>query len=63
MDEVRIYNRGLSATEVQNLYMRVPSFDMLKTHTGGPMLYGGLASKISQVSVRIGGNTYATTAS
>ncbi len=61
IDEVRIYNRALSATEIQNLYMIPPTFDAQTAFTGTPILYGTLPPKITQIDVVISGVTLTTT--
>lgn len=61
VDEVRIYNRVLSAAQIDELYMIPPSFDTQTVFTGTPTLYGELPEKIQTVDLVINDNIYPTT--
>ena len=63
VDEVRIYNRALSASEISWLYMQIPNFDPLITSTGTPTLYGEYTPKIrlTGTTLTISGRTIQVT--
>ncbi|EKD25486.1 MAG: hypothetical protein ACD_80C00046G0013 [uncultured bacterium (gcode 4)] len=63
VDEVRVYDKALSQTEIDSLYMIPPTFDVQTAFTGTPTLYGEFTPKMRNVSLIINGTTYATTGS
>jgi hypothetical protein len=63
IDEVRIYNKALSITQIQNIYFIPPTFDTQTVFTGTPTLYGEFTPKeyLSGTTVVISGYTIKTT--
>ncbi len=61
IDEVRIYNKTLTNQEIQNLYMKAPSFSPKTVFTKTPVLEWTSPDKNMNIEVIINGINYPTT--
>ncbi|MDD3262834.1 MAG: Ig-like domain-containing protein [Candidatus Absconditabacteria bacterium] len=61
IDEVRIYNKSLTTTEIQALYITPPIFQATTQYISNPIIQGFSADKNMNIEVVINGNTYPAT--
>lgn len=59
IDEVHIYDRALSSTQIQNLYLIAPSYTPTTVYTGTPTLTGLVNdTKMYSLSLTVSGVVY-----